>query len=795
MNNFKIGDRVKHKPSCGSGYGAGTIKSLKPYHNAEKTSFIAEVLFDVVPSDKKQLRSILVEFLISEQAAEKKVEEKNEHFQIGDHVSHSRFGNGIVQSLIAAQVAEVSFDSGKKIAVGFNELIRIKAEIITDVESKNEEEEVGLRVIPSNYADQSCYSANAKRLLSYLKTQYPEGGFVSLKSYSENDGEIGVLVVPSKGIIVFKLIETSLSADMVCSPLFEQMANAQHYNALKSYYIDKFLQSKSLCHFIDDKNKILKFPVRFVLLYQNVQIDRKADLEKIRLTHKNKDIFFRYFSSPFEGNDLFSHFEKYESPFTGISKDYYASIIERIIPENATLVQVKPASEKKTIVSTNPEFYPITGTEREFSALCLDDTQIKAINDTKPGHYLTLANPGTGKSVLLVSKAYRIQSIKKNNHVLITCYNKNLAEHHSIFAEISGLKTQNLHISTFHRLALELVGKVDPGFIRNHPFNEEEDNYDSVIDRLEELVKQGKVQTLLNAIFIDEIQLFEPRWIDICLALLDKENGKPYYFEMFGDINQDVKSQRSKGTASWQKAKTLPSLAGRVKKLEQNYRNTDLIANYLKCMISEFNQTLNTHGLPIDPDSVGLSSITTRKGFLKTKVLLSPNTNVGKVIDVIKELIQKRNAEYNEIAVIYPAKGYGRFYKPLWHIRQGLESNDIPYSLIHGEEKQKLFECDGVILSTVDSCLGLDFKYVILCGIHYWDLYYNEKTGDTQKWGLKELNFKPEIQYYYSEIGKKIYSACSRARDGLFIVDDTDPESLIKAILRPKEGRNYYDER
>lgn len=95
----------------------------------------------------------------------------------------------------------------------------------------------------------------------------------------------------------------------------------------------------------------------------------------------------------------------------------------------------------------------------------------------------------------------------------------------------------------------------------------------------------------------------------------------------------------------------------------------------------------------------------------------------------------------------------------------------------------------------MDSCLGLDFKYVILCGIHYWDLYYDEKTETTQKWGLKELNFRPDIQYYYSEIGKKIYSACSRARDGLFIVDDTNPESLIKAILRPKEGRNFYDER
>ena len=792
MSNFKIGDRVIHKPYGGSGYGAGIIKNLRAYQNSGKTSAIADVLFDVIPADKKQLRSILVDFLILEKNA---IKEFKSTFNIGDHVFHSKFGNGMVQALPSAFTAEVSFDNSKIVRVAVKELVHRKIEVITEEEVETSEIDGGLRVIPSNYADQSCYSTNAKRLFHYLKNKYHEDGFVSVKSYKENDGVIGILAISSKGIVVYKLIETELSIDMVCSPLFEQMSNAQHYTPLKSYFVEKFLQSKSLCHFVDDKNKILKFPLRFVLLYQNIQIEKKTDAEKLCRVLKNKDIFFKNFTTPFEDNDLFSHFEKHDSPFKGIPHNYIGSILERVIPENATLVNIQPINSSHIPSSANPEFYPITGMEREFSALCLDDSQIKAINDTKPGHYLTLANPGTGKSVLLVSKAYRIQSIKKNNHVLITCYNKNLAEHHSIFAEISGLKTKNLHIATFHRLALDLVGTVDPGFIRNHPFNEEDDNYDLVIDRLEELVNQRKVQTFLNAVFIDEIQLFEPRWIDICFALLDKENSKPYYFEMFGDINQDVKSQRSKGIASWQKAKSLPSLSGRVKKLEQNYRNTDLIANYLKCMISEFNQTLNTHGVPIDPENVGLTSVTTRKGSLKTKVLLSPNTNVEKVIAVIKELKQKRNAEYNEIAVIYPAKGYGRFYKPLWHIRQGLESNDIPYSLIHGEEKQKLFECDGVILSTVDSCLGLDFKYVILCGVHYWDLYYDEKTGETKKWGLKELNFKPEIQYYYSEIGKKIYSACSRARDGLFIVDDTNNESLIKAILRPKEGRDYYDER
>ena len=209
---------------------------------------------------------------------------------------------------------------------------------------------------------------------------------------------------------------------------------------------------KNLCVFKNDSYKILKYPTRFVLVYQNVDVSKFTSEEKNRIRISNKNILFKNFSSHIYGNELFSNFEEYDkASFTSISSKMYGSIIERVVPENATLIDIVP---KENVVvkakENNPKFAPITGDEREFSALCLDDSQIRMINDTKPGHYLTLANPGTGKSVLLVSKAYRIQSIKNNNNVLITCYNKNLAEHHLTFAQVSGMKTPYLHIQTFH---------------------------------------------------------------------------------------------------------------------------------------------------------------------------------------------------------------------------------------------------------------------------------------------------------------------------------------------------------
>jgi superfamily I DNA/RNA helicase len=212
-------------------------------------------------------------------------------------------------------------------------------------------------------------------------------------------------------------------------------------------------------------------------------------------------------------------------------------------------------------------------------------------------------------------------------------------------------------------------------------------------------------------------------------------------------------------------------------------------------MIAEFNEFLSKHSMPQDPDSACMSSYTSRKGSIKTKILSSSANDASQVIKIIKELVHKMKVEYNDIAIVYPAKGYGKWYRPQLNIEKALQNNDIPYSLIHGERRKKLFECDGVIMSTVDSCLGLDFKYVILCGIHYWDFIRNEKTGQTEKLDKSKLLFDKNVQLLYSEAGKKIYSACSRARDGLFIVDDTDDSSPIKSIIRPKSGRSYYDER
>lgn len=788
IDEARIGLKVNH-----SKYGVGTIIAIDRNITVD---FEAEY-------EEKHIRIMKADYIeIIKEKKEVSINSSNndniEDFKKGDQVTHLEYGEGIIIEKRGFFKSVVKFNSQTSYIVVLNDkLKKIESSIINDDEIIEVDLKSQFQVVPTNYSEQNCYSKNAKKILTYFRKMYSKEGLASIKSYKEKDGETGVLIIPSQGVIVFKIFDNNISEEIMLSPLFDSLVSSQ-YESFRNHYYNLFLQSRNLCIFKEENYKILKFPIRFVFLYQNIDLLKIKKDTKEKIILRNKNIFFKNFMSLIDNNELFSNFETHSKNFNRIDEKMYGSIVERVIPENATLINIEPKS-KKNIVEKKTElrFEAITGNEREFSALCLDDSQIKTINDTKPGHYLTLANPGTGKSVLLISKAYRLQSMNKESHVLITCYNKNLAEHHTIFSEVSGMKNSHLHIGTFHKYIRDILTYVDPNYIQSFNY-EDEDSFNQIVDRFEFLLDIGLIKTKLNGIFIDEIQLFEPKWIDICYRLLDKDSNN-FYFEMYGDINQDVKSQRSKGKASWQNTKLIPSLQGRVRKLDKNYRNTDLISNYLKSLIADFNLYLIRHNIPVDNESSCLSSDTIRKGGLRTKILLSPNSEFGKVTKTIQELVTKAKADYNDIAIVYPAKKYGKYYTPVYKIKKDLNDKDIPYCFIHGddigdEKRHALYDCDGVIMTTIDSCLGLDFKYVILVGIHYWDFIYDEKTNSTRKLNSKELIKNQQAKFYINEIGKKIYSACSRAREGLYIIDDLDDESPIKSIIRPKSGRSYYDE-
>ena len=57
------------------------------------------------------------------------------------------------------------------------------------------------------------------------------------------------------------------------------------------------------------------------------------------------------------------------------------------------------------------------------------------------------------------------------------------------------------------------------------------------------MVKQGKVKLRFKAIFIDEVQIFDPLYLELCYRLLEDDDDR--VFLMAGDLNQAVRALTS----------------------------------------------------------------------------------------------------------------------------------------------------------------------------------------------------------------------------------------------------------
>mgnify|MGYP000512558637 CR=1 FL=1 len=145
----------------------------------------------------------------------------------------------------------------------------------------------------------------------------------------------------------------------------------------------------------------------------------------------------------------------------------------------------------------------ITGKELEYKTFFFDEYQVGVVNDMGKGHRVILANPGAGKSVLLLSKAFKYASLYKGSNVLLTCYNSNLADSYNFKRSCANFgKDIKLFIMTFHKLVKKIYEECLHSHCASNIATEEE------IQKCIDMVKQGKVKLRFKAIFIDEVQIF-----------------------------------------------------------------------------------------------------------------------------------------------------------------------------------------------------------------------------------------------------------------------------------------------
>lgn len=649
-----------------------------------------------------------------------------------------------------------------------------------------------IKIWPNDFERKEHIYAEERFLLRNALKNFKEGCFVTgidPLGFCTEQVHMGMYISPEQGLITFSIVQNKIDATQV--PMLQMAAE----NIEQSIY-ERLVNSKLLIVRNNEK-KLLKFPYKHIYLFVNEDVPVNS-VDADALTSFAPYSAIRFFIPTTAKNrpkfvkdlHIFENIRMpYDSNFKRITEAESLAIFERLAPEYTVVMKEREEVYVPEIEDELPaESEEITGDEVEYRTFYLDDYQVGQVNDMGRGHRVILANAGAGKSVLLLSKAFKYTGMYKGSNVLLTCFNNNLADSYRFKKSCAAMTghDRKLYILTLHRLVAKLFKECLGKTIDEYATDEE-------IEECIAAIKDGRIKIRFKAIFIDEVQIFTPLWLELCYSLL--ESSQESLFLMAGDLNQTVRSQSRRGDAPWKKiADGKLDFTGRVKYIEKNYRNSPEISGFLNRMLTYMNSKLS------ELDMINLDEFeydTFENGDSKNVALkITTEINRGQIKDVvigaIHEIADKYHIGYSEIAVLYPQKGNRLFkYNFLYWVTEGLKQDQIQFSIISTPEdgqKVKYSDTRGVVLSSIDSSLGLDFRAVIIAGLYPFN-YVFDSNSNAKKLSSWETvgKLEPDVKENVQVEMRKLYTACSRAREVLYVLSDLTPGTIMDDIIKNGE--------
>ena len=141
----------------------------------------------------------------------------------------------------------------------------------------------------------------------------------------------------------------------------------------------------------------------------------------------------------------------------------------------------------------------------------------------------------------------------------------------------------------FHKLVYKIYSECLHMHVESLPTDED-------IEKCIELIKAGKVNLKFKAIFIDEVQNFNPLYLELCYLLLEKDDD--HLFLMAGDLNQSIRAKSRRGDVPWKQMRDINlDFTGRVRYIEKNYRNSKEVSEYIFRMLTYRNKQFEQLGM------------------------------------------------------------------------------------------------------------------------------------------------------------------------------------------------------
>lgn len=611
------------------------------------------------------------------------------------------------------------------------------------------------------------------------------------KDAGQGHPELFNLLVVPEGIVLFRYYD--IDDPMVVSFTIRAMSNPVVYQVLLNDIESKLRES----NYLTDRDGTLRFALNIVFVFSNIsmsQIENRID--KSDLVFCKEHVFLKDEIQEIRKQGKKVVVEKLDRK-ERIREEHVNSIFQRLCPE-ITIPRKYILNENEKIDIRDAS---LTDLDRSVLSYRLDKWQIDIVNRISKGNQLILACAGSGKSVLLISKCFKLASLNPNEQFLITCYNRNLNNYYQWAIAQAGFTNRNVQCVTFLGLCRQLL-ESNKITLPSHYNLQASDYYDCLFEKANEALAEGRIAERYYGVFIDEVQIFKPEWYRFCFNLLKSKSDLEHFFVIAGDKSQDIKNNIKHGKAPWQGGGSdFPEYRGKTLPIETNYRNSKPINDAIDRFVSRAKSFGYTIGVDLTSDpELFLRGTAYRPGNNPELIELNDLSNSGEaeaICGAIRVLLKKGYSEV-DIAVImyntrekYTSKGWKtHYYNLLTDVKRIFtqEGWEQPAILLSGQQDGETYGSRrGVTIATIEGSLGLDFRAVILAGLRPLGNHEKAKLQSDFE-GLTDEIMTLKREAFVKNVNF-VYTGCTRAKDELTVILSAPKgESIYMDLLREAMG-------
>ncbi|MBD1848093.1 NERD domain-containing protein [Cyanobacteria bacterium FACHB-63] len=466
--------------------------------------------------------------------------------------------------------------------------------------------------------------------------------------------------------------------------------------------MDKLKGEAILAHHTGNYQGKLMFPTGFGAVMSNITTSQAHDhniytlLEQPQVAYRDELLEWEDYSDEELIQRLKAMF-KVSFSFPALTNDQISTIKGILHP--AIVIKKKPATPDSV-----PEGVELPSDSSVLVTLDID--QEKLARSMKDGHRLFSGVAGSGKTLILLSRARAIANRLTGHRVLILCFNITLASHLRSLLHSDSQNPQyqeRIEILNFHAWARSLLGSLpNPREFRS------DEEYDKCLSaRVLSILQQLPLEQKWDSVLVDEAHTFSPDWFLCCVAALkDPQDG---VLLVVSDGSQSLYKRRK---FTWKSVGI--KAQGRSERLNQNYRNTQEILTAAWSVVKPASGEVKVEDdvtFPIVEPSAAL-----RQGAKPVLHLSrSKDEAVEALINQVRSLSESGYAP-GDIAILY--RWYREKDKPMFDemLKRLSDLGLRSYWITESDDTKREYSVTkpGIRVLTSLSSLGLEFKVVLL---------------------------------------------------------------------------------